>query len=153
MLRSNRGLTLVELMLVVFIIGMLGAAAAGSHMRARERSQQVLCLQYRQAIEAAEERYVLGEGLHSPALADLEAKGYLALFETCPAGGSYAWEEQDPDSALYRTALVCSIHGTTDDPQGGGQAAGRQRQNLRQYRPGPNPPRHPDHDSGVSRQR
>ena len=121
MLGTSRGLTLIEIMLVVFIIGMLGAIAAGSHIRARERSQEVLCTQYRQAIEAAEERCVLGEGTHSLTLQDLELKGYLARVEPCPAGGSYAWEEQSPESALYRTTIVCSVHGTTDDPNVGGR--------------------------------
>ena len=120
MLGNNRGLTLAEIMLVVFIIGMLGAIAAGSHIRARERSQQVLCLQHRQAVEAAEARCALSTGEHSLTLQTLETDGYLARLETCPAGGSYAWEEQSPDSSLYRTTIVCSAHGTADDPNGGG---------------------------------
>ena len=111
MATSKRGLTLVKIILVVLIIAMLGATAAGWHLRARERSHTVLCAQTRQQVESAEERYVLGEGDHSSTLQDLATAGYLKRLGGCPAGGEYAWVDYDEDSALYHSTLACSIHG------------------------------------------
>ncbi len=111
MTANKHGLTLVEIMLVVMIIAMLGATAVGWHLRARERSQSVLCAQIRQQVESAEERYVLGEGAHSSTLQDLVTAGYLKRLEGCPAGGDYAWVDYDEDSALYHSTVACSVHG------------------------------------------
>jgi prepilin-type N-terminal cleavage/methylation domain-containing protein len=119
MLTNRRGFTLVEIMLVVLIIGMLGAIAAGSHLRARERSQQVLCIKNRQAIEAAEARYVLDLNEHSLTMQSLVSAGYIKEYEPCPAGGDYAWVEYDEGSPLYRSVVACSVHGTATGAGGG----------------------------------
>jgi len=111
MTAHKHGLTLVEIMLVVLIMAMLGATAVGWHLRARERSQSVLCTQIRQQVESAEERYVLGEGANSSTLEDLVTAGYLKRLDGCPAGGDYAWVDYDEDSALYHSVLACSVHG------------------------------------------
>ena len=108
---NKHGMTLVEIMLVVLIVAMLGATAVGWHLRARERSQSVLCTQIRQQVESAEERYVLGEGDHSSTLQDLVTADYLKRLEGCPAGGDYAWVDYDEDSALYHSTVACSVHG------------------------------------------
>lgn len=121
---NKRGLTLVEIMLVVLIIGMLGAIAAASHLRARERSQQVLCIKNRQAIEASEARYTLDLNEHSMTMQDLVTAGYLKQYRTCPAGGDYAWVEYAEDNPLYRTVVACSIHGTATGTGGDGGDGG-----------------------------
>jgi prepilin-type N-terminal cleavage/methylation domain-containing protein len=134
MLTTKHGLTLVEIMLVVLIIGMLGAIAAGSHIRARERSQQVLCTRNRQAIEAAEARTMLDLNTRSLTMQALANAGYLKKLQACPAGGEYAWVTYEESSPLYRTTVACSVHGTEDassggdddDDGGGGDAGGCQ---------------------------
>lgn len=148
MTANKHGFTLVEIMLVVLIIAMLGATAAAWHLRARERSQSVLCGQIRQQVESAEDRYVLGEGDHSSALQDLVIAGYLKNLDGCPAGGEFAWVEYAEDSALYHSMIACSVHGiggtAEDDDDDDPSAPGRRRVKpvdpRRRQIDGPDPP-------------
>jgi prepilin-type N-terminal cleavage/methylation domain-containing protein len=112
---NRSGMTLVEIMIVVAIIGMLATLAMAAHLRARETSQAVVCARNRASIEQAERRYLFDTGAPSPSIQALEHEGYLKLFELCPAGGDYAWVEEPESSPLYHSTIACSVHGVGED--------------------------------------
>jgi prepilin-type N-terminal cleavage/methylation domain-containing protein len=117
MLSNSRGMTLVEIMIVVMVISILAAIGMASHFRARETSQRVLCTTNRAAIEHAERRLMLETGETSVTMQQLETDGYIKRIELCPAGGEYAWVEYPESSSLYHSTVACSVHGTGTDEE------------------------------------
>lgn len=97
--RSPKGFTLVEIMIVVAIIGIIIAIAVPAFLRARENSRGRACQENLSKIDGSKEQYALefniGNG-ESCTMDDLiepnganPGEGYLKKEPTCPAGGDY----------------------------------------------------------------
>jgi Tfp pilus assembly protein PilE len=64
-MRIRRGLTLVELTIIVIIVGVAAALAVPSYLAAAERSRAALAFAYLAAVQAAQERHLANEGAYA----------------------------------------------------------------------------------------
>lgn len=98
-LRSRRGFTLVEIMIVVAIIGIIIAIAVPAFLRARENSRGTACQENLSKIDGAKESYAMEFRLANGAACDFPqlinpngaatGEGYLKAQPQCPSGGAY----------------------------------------------------------------
>ena len=86
------GVTLVEIMIVVAIIGLLAAIAIPNFVRARNTSQTNACINNLRQIDGALQQYALeNKTLTVPAAGTLEpylGKGTAGSWPTCPTDSS-----------------------------------------------------------------
>jgi prepilin-type N-terminal cleavage/methylation domain-containing protein len=112
------GFTLVEIMIVVAIIGLLGAIAIPSYVHTRARTQANACINNLRQIEAAVQQVVFEKGKHDGDTLTWpdDITPYIKLnssssIPSCPAGGSYSLQ-------LVGTIpqAICSLGATVDPP-------------------------------------
>jgi prepilin-type N-terminal cleavage/methylation domain-containing protein len=86
---SNKGFTLVEIMIVVAIIGLLAAIAIPNFVRARTQSQKNACINNLRQIDGAVQQWALENkqtATATPAAGDVLP--YLKSATICPSGGT-----------------------------------------------------------------
>ncbi len=116
--RSEKGFTLIEIMIVVLIIGILLAIAVPNFIKARETSRAKACVSNLKQIDAAKEQWAMDNKAAAGAaipngLADLVgASNYIKATPVCPSGGTYTED-------VVGTDPTCDIGandaGTTSD--------------------------------------
>ncbi|MEO8376394.1 MAG: prepilin-type N-terminal cleavage/methylation domain-containing protein [Candidatus Sumerlaeota bacterium] len=93
MVRSNKGFTLVEIMIVVAIIGILIAIAVPSFLRAREISRRNACQENQSKIDGAKQQWALEQNKPAdaePTWDELTGNSnYIRKSPVCPSSGSY----------------------------------------------------------------
>jgi prepilin-type N-terminal cleavage/methylation domain-containing protein len=115
--KSNKGFTLVEIMIVVAIIGLLAAIAIPNFVRARQTSQTNACINNLRQIDGAKQQWALEKGQSGSASAtSSDIKPYLGR------GGSLASVFCPNDSTrdfatsydiqIVSTNPICNINGT-----------------------------------------
>jgi prepilin-type N-terminal cleavage/methylation domain-containing protein len=88
--QDERGFTLVEMLVVLFIIGIILAIALPNFLAAGEKAQNRADEANRKLILAQAENYFLEYGEYPPSVDELIKKGYLRSVPSCPAGkGKY----------------------------------------------------------------
>lgn len=106
------GFTLVEIMMVVFIIGFLLAIAVPNFLQAREISRSKTCLANLKEIDQAKHQYILDHNISTYTVAtstDTTLGGlypaYMHNFPVCQAGGTYSTGDYwvDPNCSLATT--------------------------------------------------
>jgi prepilin-type N-terminal cleavage/methylation domain-containing protein len=114
MIRTKKGFTLVEIMIVVAIIGILIAIAVPGFLKARETSRRNACQENQTKIDGAVQQYLIEENLENQAAAvtalggasgwtNLVGEGeYIRSTPVCPSGGTYTLNNTGP-------AVSCSI--------------------------------------------
>ncbi|GMV35649.1 MAG: hypothetical protein AMXMBFR61_01570 [Fimbriimonadales bacterium] len=106
MRRQHTGLTLIELMVVVLIIGILLVVAVPNYVRARTKSQTTVCLRNLAKIDMAKEHWAMANKASNGATVTMDdlVSDFLKAAPVCPAGGDY-------DPRPVGTAPTCSIGG------------------------------------------
>jgi prepilin-type N-terminal cleavage/methylation domain-containing protein len=86
---SNKGFTLVEIMIVVAIIGLLAAIAIPNFVRARTQSQKNACINNLRQIDGAVQQWALeNKQIATATPGATDVLPYLKSATICPSGGT-----------------------------------------------------------------
>jgi len=103
LIRSNKGFTLVEIMIVVVIIGLLAAMAIPAFQKVRASSQDKAVLNNMRQLGAAADQYFLENGTSTAAIAGLVgSSNYIKALNTV-ANESYP--------ATYTQGITITVSG------------------------------------------
>jgi len=112
-LRSRKGFTLVEIMIVVAIIGLLIAIALPNFVKARNTAREKLCFNNLRLVGHAAEQYIIDNNLaDTTVVTTAQATEYMkGGMPTCPSAGVYTIASETVAGNSGPT-VDCSIHGT-----------------------------------------
>jgi prepilin-type N-terminal cleavage/methylation domain-containing protein len=107
-MRSRRGFTLLEIMIVVTVIAVLVAIAVPNFISARENSRRKTCISNLRLLDGAKEQWAMSTNAPEGApatMSDLTTGGFLrgpASGPKCPSGGAYTLHSvgQNPTCSL-----------------------------------------------------
>ncbi|MBA4493269.1 competence type IV pilus major pilin ComGC [Paenactinomyces guangxiensis] len=89
-IQDERGFTLIEMLVVLFIIGLILAIAIPNLKEAGEKAREKADQANRNLISAQADNYYLEFGEYPASVAELVKRGYLRSVPKCPGGkGSY----------------------------------------------------------------
>lgn len=100
-MKSKKGFTLIEIMIVVLIIAVLLAIAIPNFMKARDTSRAKACVANLRQIDTAKMQWAMDEkkvGTDVPTSANL-IPTYIKNELSCPAGGVYTINAVDTNPA------------------------------------------------------
>ena len=113
-MKSNRGFTLIELMITMCILGIILSFAVPNVIESMRRSNATTCVLYRQNIQTAADIYIktnnLMPGDPLPTMGQLVAENLLPGEDRCPSGGIYVWSHPDYQGPGQPFLISCSIH-------------------------------------------
>ncbi|SHE63807.1 competence protein ComGC/general secretion pathway protein G [Seinonella peptonophila] len=100
---DEQGFTLIEMLIVLFIIGIIIAIALPNLKTAGERARDKADLANRRMIGAQADNYYLEYGTYPASVDELVKKGYLRKVPPCPGGkGKYVINRSEKVSSDQR---------------------------------------------------
>ncbi|MDA8351978.1 MAG: prepilin-type N-terminal cleavage/methylation domain-containing protein [Firmicutes bacterium] len=105
--RDERGFTLIEMLVVLFVIGVIIAIALPNLKAAGESAQEKACDANRKLIGSQADNYYLDLGSYPDNAQQMKRRGYLRTVPTCPAKGNYRIQKDAP----VEKRVTCSVHG------------------------------------------
>ncbi len=114
---SGRGFTMLELMVVIAVILVLVAMAAGSYQRSLVRSREAVLKQDLATMRNAIQQYTLDKEMGPSSLDDLVSAGYMREVPTDPITRERIWHTNFEDVLLspdQTTTGVTDVHSTSD---------------------------------------
>ena len=115
--RSNRGFTMMELMVVIAIILVLIGMAAGRYEKSVVRAREAVLKQDLQTMRSAMQQYTLDKAAGPQSLDDLVSAGYLREVPTDPMTRARDWHT-DSDNVLLSVDQsspgITDVHSTSD---------------------------------------
>jgi prepilin-type N-terminal cleavage/methylation domain-containing protein len=111
---TRSGFTLIEIMVVVFIIGVLMSIALPAFTRSRENSAAKTCIKNLWHVESAKNQYAIEHDLPMSATIPMSAlvgpDKFLKSMPTCPLGGVIAVNTVGTPATCSRGAAVTPAH-------------------------------------------
>jgi general secretion pathway protein G len=114
---AGRGFTMLELMVVIAVILVLVAMAAGSYQRSLVRSREAVLKQDLATMRNAIQQYTLDKEMGPSSLDDLVSAGYMREVPTDPITRERIWHTNFEDVLLspdQTTTGVTDVHSTSD---------------------------------------
>ena len=114
---DGKGLTLIEVLIVLLIISVLLVIAFPNWITVRENARLRACAANMKKIETAVEQFAIDHKLSGddppPNIDQLFSDGYFKTLPTCPSGGKYTIEG---NITMYE--IKCDVHGKLTDLAG-----------------------------------
>lgn len=114
---AGGGFTMLELMVVIAVILVLVAMAAGSYQRSLVRSREAVLKQDLATMRNAIQQYTLDKEMGPSSLDDLVSAGYMREVPTDPITRERIWHTNFEDVLLspdQSTTGVTDVHSTSD---------------------------------------
>ena len=115
--RTNRGFTMMELMVVIAIILVLIGMAAGRYEKSVVRAREAVLKQDLQTMRSAIQQFTLDKAAGPQSLDDLVSAGYLREVPTDPMTRARDWHT-DSDNVLLSVDQsspgITDVHSTSD---------------------------------------
>lgn len=99
---GEKGFTLIEMLIVLFIIGLIMAIAIPNLKAAGSKAQERADLANRQIIAAQADHYFLEYGEYPDSVKELVKRGYLRSIPPCPGGRGEYIIHKEPDLSFER---------------------------------------------------
>lgn len=106
---SKKGFTVIELLIVIAIVGILGALSIPRFLHVLKARQAADCALNRINTQNAEWQYIIDSGQPSQSIDELVQKKYIPSYPQCTAGGVYIWINEATEGNPFRN-LGCSYH-------------------------------------------
>jgi len=118
-MRTRKGFTLIELMIVIAIIGILAAIAIPNFRKAREQARQKACFANMRVIQGAVEMYNMDSNamiasVNSGIIGTLVSKGYLKAAPVPPEANCSYTASGDVSA---QGVVMCPRHGAVESPK------------------------------------
>ena len=114
---SDRGFTLIELMIVITIITILMGIGVGMYQQSIQRARETVLKQDLQTMRVAIDNYTLDKEAAPQSLEDLQQNGYLRSIPIDPITRQADWQTKFGDTVLspdQTTTGIEDVHSNSD---------------------------------------